>query len=264
MDPFTAAALIGGGATLIGGYLGNQANREATASANAQSAANTAAANQTSLQSVREQMTYQERMSNSAYQRAMQDMRKAGLNPMLAYQQGGASSPSGASMSAQSAPVSKPDYQDPLGPSVSSAGDIYSKGQAIQQARAGLGIQQGQLQLNQANSSADIALKAAQVAATTSSAKKTETESEILRSKAKREKLEGQWYDSEHGKTLFNINKINESVGGSLDSLNSAKQLLNPLDFMRALRLKQGTFKKGTGMMKDGTKFNTTTGEIMP
>lgn len=39
--------------------------------------------------------SWQEQMSNTAYQRAVEDMRKAGINPILAYQQGGASTPGG-------------------------------------------------------------------------------------------------------------------------------------------------------------------------
>ncbi|QCQ84830.1 internal scaffolding protein [Blackfly microvirus SF02] len=43
------------------------------------------------------QRDYQTQMSNSAYQRATADMKAAGINPMVAYQQGGASAPPGAS-----------------------------------------------------------------------------------------------------------------------------------------------------------------------
>lgn len=53
--------------------------------------------NKLNQQMAREQMDFQADMSNTSYQRSMQDMKTAGLNPILAYKQGGASTPSGAS-----------------------------------------------------------------------------------------------------------------------------------------------------------------------
>jgi hypothetical protein len=54
------------------------------------------AANQASAQQAQNQMDFQERMRRTQYQTAVEDMKKAGLSPMLAYSQGGAGTPSGA------------------------------------------------------------------------------------------------------------------------------------------------------------------------
>lgn len=86
MDPITISALIGGGSALaagglnfIGQHRANQANKAMSS----------------------KQMQFQQTMSSTAYQRAMQDMALAGLNPILAAGGGGASTPQGAAIQQQ-------------------------------------------------------------------------------------------------------------------------------------------------------------------
>lgn len=75
---------------------------------------------------------WQERMSNTAYQRATEDMKKAGINPILAAQQGGASTPGGAQGTIGQSSISAPSVgtQSASMPTISGTTANYSKQKA--------------------------------------------------------------------------------------------------------------------------------------
>lgn len=103
--PMVAGAAVAGGLSLVGGERGNRASaKQARINRSFQSA------------EAATQRAFQERMRNTEWQSAVTDMEAAGINPAMAYSQGGASTPGGAAGSGSLA-----SQEDVLSPAVASA-----------------------------------------------------------------------------------------------------------------------------------------------
>lgn len=132
LDDF-AMPIIGAAASWFGQRSANKANRDIARITNE--------ANQGIS---REQMAFQERMSNTSYQRAVNDMRAAGINPILAASQGGSSTPSGSGISAVTgAPVS-----NELEGAVNSALSIRAQRANLEQIKMGIQKLASEIEVN--------------------------------------------------------------------------------------------------------------------
>lgn len=106
----SALANLGGGIMSANGA----ANQNALGYARMQQEqANIDHANQINQWQYANNQAFQERMSNTAYQRAVYDMKQAGINPLLAYMKGGASTPSGGTTGGVTGSLSDPAPANP-------------------------------------------------------------------------------------------------------------------------------------------------------
>lgn len=81
-------------------------------------------------------MDFSERMSGTAYQRAVTDMQAAGLNPMLAYSQGGAHAPAGVTSSgAQGTAVQPAEMRNVAGAGIAAAAQAAQMQQTYAQTK---------------------------------------------------------------------------------------------------------------------------------
>lgn len=130
-------ALLSGGLSALGGLGSTWLSGQNTSAANQQTTQNAWMKALWDRQQAQEQMAFQERMSNTAYQRSTADMRAAGLNPALMFGSGAAATTPGGARSEMSTPsIRVPQAPDILSPAVSSALQTFNVVEGVNKVRA--------------------------------------------------------------------------------------------------------------------------------
>jgi len=239
MDPILGSALIGGGIGLLGGIMGRDAARDASH------------ANQVSAD---RQMAFQERMSNTQYQRGMSDMRAAGLNPMLAYSQGGAGGASGASASNIA-----PDYDNAASGIASSASSYINqkRERSLMDSQVDLQAAQVKTALSQQK------LNQASARSAEADARATETMLPALKSKSSLEKRQNEINDKMLPYDAV-MNRVGQVMGMGASATSIGRFLKKPnLDSGRISVPKNPVRKDSqVGRTKGGTLYDKHTGEV--
>lgn len=192
-------------------------------------------------QQANNQMYFQQQMSNTAYQRVTADMKAAGVNPMMAINNGGASSPSGSAASGV-----MPKIENAIGAGVSSATETAKLMNAIKATDASIGLMKLQGAQAIANTNA-----------TNFSAKNTE-----LKNKALGATLDNVYSQAQlDAKNIATDTKYQQydqfanRVGKYSGSAKSMLNLINPFG--------NSLMKNSPRYPKNSTLMDSTTGEIL-
>lgn len=178
--PAWLAPLIGAAGSIIGGTMQNAAQANLS----------------------REQMKFQERMSSTAHQREVADLRAAGLNPMLSAMGGGGASSPGGSM---------PSVENVISPALNSA-------MALKRMAADLKLTQSQTEKNEADRQYTTDIQAnigrRQEELLEAQRNRARTESEMAKLMLPLARFNAQWYGSKAGQQAESLKRLREMLWG--------------------------------------------------